>query len=77
MLQGRELIDAKRKLEEALKRAEELLTGLTGDNMAQRLNERSSVMLRVESLKRRIDGTTDAITKAMDYKVTPVCRINI
>jgi len=77
MLQGRELIEAKKKLEEALKRAEELLTGLTGDNMAQRLNERSAVMMRVESLKRRIDGTTDATTKALDYKVTPVCRINI
>ena len=77
MLQGHELIDAKRKLEEALKRAEELLTGLTGGNMAQRLNERSSVMLRVESLKRRIDGTSDAANKMMDYKVTPVCRINI
>ncbi|MPL87609.1 hypothetical protein SDC9_33610 [bioreactor metagenome] len=77
MLQGHELIDAKRKLEEANKRAEELLTGLTGDNMVQRLNERNAVMLRVASLKRRIEGTTDETTKPMDYKVTPVCRINI
>ncbi len=77
MLQGRELIEAKKKLEAALKRAEELLTGLTGDNMADRLNERSAVMMRVESLKRRIDGTRDDTTKPMDYKVTPVCRISV
>jgi len=76
MLRAKELIDAKEQLEKCTRQAEELLFGITPDNIVERMNKRSTVMVRIEHLKRLLRGTSD-VTLPMDYKITPVFRINI
>jgi hypothetical protein len=76
MLRAKELIDAREQLDKCTRQAEELLLGITPENIVDRMNKRSTVMVRIEHLKRRLRGTSD-VTLPMNYKITPVCRIII
>jgi hypothetical protein len=64
------------KLERLSKKADELLTGLTAENIEERYRERSTVMIQVENLKKQISDNT-ITSDEMNYRISPVCRLSL
>lgn len=74
MLKYPDYYPAVKRLEELSKRADELLTGLTAENMLGRIRERNAVMIQVNNLKTKlIEKPTTC--EEMEYHITPVCRL--
>lgn len=64
------------KLERLSKKADELLNGLTADNIEERYRERSTVMIQIENLKWQLSEKTTA-SGEMNYRISPVCRLSL
>lgn len=65
---------AAQKLERLTKEAERLLTGLTADNMTERIRERNAVMIQINNLKKRL-SEKPTTCEEMEYRIAPVTRL--
>lgn len=74
MLKYPDYYPAVQRLEKLSKRADELLTGLTAENMTERVRERNAVMIQIENLKKRLNEKPTTCEE-MEYKVVPVVRL--
>lgn len=68
MLQGEDYMKAVKRLEQLSKRAEELLNGITADNITQRIRERNAVMIQATNLKRKLQEKQTTVD-VMDYGI--------
>jgi hypothetical protein len=75
MLKYPDYYPAVQRLEKLSKRADELLTGLTADNILDRIRERNAVMIQVNNLKTKLSEKPTTCDE-MNYKITPVVRLN-
>lgn len=65
---------AVRRLEKLSKRADELLTGLTAENMTERIRERNAGMIQINNLKKRL-SEKPTTCEEMEYRIAPVTRL--
>lgn len=66
---------AVQRLEKLSKKADELLTGLTADNMEERIRERNVVAIQISNLKKRLSDKPST-SDEMEYHISPVTRLN-
>ncbi|MDP2401779.1 MAG: hypothetical protein Q8M66_07355 [Actinomycetota bacterium] len=62
---------AVKRLEKLSKEADELLTGLTAENIEERYRERANVMVKVNNLKWQLSEKT-TVCDEVQYHVSPV-----
>lgn len=77
MLRGKELREANRKLKAEIERADNLLKGINGANISERMNERSTILIRIEALRNKIGRSAGSAPRQVDYNISPASRINI
>jgi hypothetical protein len=75
MLKYPDYYPALQRLEKLSKRADELLTGITADNLLDRIRERNAVMIQVNNLKKRLSEKATTCEE-MEYHISPVTRLN-
>jgi len=75
MLKYPDYYPAVQRLEKLSKRADELLTGLTAENMENRLSERNAVAIQISNLKKKLSEKQDT-NEVMQYHISPITRLN-
>lgn len=75
MLKYPDYYPAVQRLEKLSKRADELLTGLTADNIEARIRERNTIAIQINNLKKRLSDKQET-SEVMQYHISPVTRLN-